>query len=256
MRRGPPSSAVPMPRRCHASATRRANSPSPRPWTLDETADADDLALTRVGIGVLHDEREGPVVVDEADPGQALVRRPLGELEVAEVPRVDGFGERPSWKRTIAARLRGGSDEASAATPSGVVHSPTYSRGIGSDRRAWQALVGELRRMEDDPRIERDEAAPAEARSGLTSISADPGQLDDEPAEANEDLLERGEVDGLATPHPLQRPVDLRALHHPTGEGRVERGQAQRAVAQHLDELARRARRGGPGRAADRWCCR
>ena len=61
---------------------------------------------------------------------------------------------------------------------------------------------------------------------------------DDELAEADQQLLELGEVDAPAAADALERRVDLRPLHHPPGERRVERGKAERAVLEHLDELA------------------
>src|SRR5690606_28301777 len=63
--------------------------------TLREAPDPDDLRLSAGRIAMLGDERHLPVVVDEADAGQALVRRPLVELQIAEVARVDRLvGER------------------------------------------------------------------------------------------------------------------------------------------------------------------
>ena len=69
----------------------------------------------------------------------------------------------------------------------------------------------------------------------------DPGLLDDQLAEPHQELLQGREVDRLAAADALQGRVDPGLLHHPPGQGRVQRRQGQRAVLEDLDELAARA---------------
>ena len=82
------SSSRPIPRRCHASATTSVSSIASVAWIRDRRT----TAATRVpsASGRLGDERDLAVVVDEADPGQPLVGRPLGEGEVRAVAGADG----------------------------------------------------------------------------------------------------------------------------------------------------------------------
>ncbi len=64
---------------------------------------------------------------------------------------------------------------------------------------------------------------------------------DDEVAEADEQLLEGGQVHRRAAAHAFQGGVDFGLLHHPSGEGGVQRRQGQGAVLVNLDQLAARA---------------
>ena len=73
------------------------------------------------------------------------------------------------------------------------------------------------------------------------SISLIQALLDDQVAELHEELLERGEIDGLPAAHAFQGGVNVGLLHHPPRQGRVERRQGERAVLVDLDELAPRA---------------
>src|SRR5262245_6646374 len=91
--------------------------------------------------------------------------------------------------------------------------------------------------MEHDSSIERDQAFGG-GEQGVDVDLLDARLLDDERAEAHEEPLERGQVDGTAAADALEGLVDSRRLHHATSEGRVERREGQRAVLEHLDELA------------------
>ena len=93
--------------------------------------------------------------------------------------------------------------------------------------------------MEHDAGIERDQAL----RRGEQRVDVDlldPALFDDELAEADQQLVERGEVDRRAAADALQRGEDLRPLHHPPRERRVERRQRERAILIDLDQLAAR----------------
>ena len=62
--------------------------------------------------------------------------------------------------------------------------------------------------------------------------------LGDELAEPDEELLELVEVHAAAPADPLERAVDLRALHHPSGKRRGKRRQTEGPVLEQLHELA------------------
>ena len=91
--------------------------------------------------------------------------------------------------------------------------------------------------MDDHPRVERQQAI-GRGEQGLMSISLIHRCSTTRSAEADQELLERGEVDRPAAAHALERREDLGLLHHPPGQRRIERRQAQRAVLEDLDELA------------------
>ena len=72
--------------------------------------DGRELGRRRVVLQDLGDERELAVVVDEADPGEAVVRRPLGERPVDAVAGDDGLGRQAGVEAGRAwARPRAGS---------------------------------------------------------------------------------------------------------------------------------------------------
>jgi hypothetical protein len=62
--------------------------------------------------------------------------------------------------------------------------------------------------------------------------------LDDELAEAHQQLLQLADVDGVAAAHALQCREHTRPLHHPPRQRGGERRQRERAVAEHLHELS------------------
>ncbi len=90
--------------------------------------------------------------------------------------------------------------------------------------------------MEHHPRVERDQLVGTGEQRVDVQL-ADQRLLDDELAEADEELLQRGEVDRPATAHALECRVDLRALHHPAGERARQRRQREGAVLEDFDQL-------------------
>ena len=64
------------------------------------------------------------------------------------------------------------------------------------------------------------------------------GLFGDELAKLHQQLLEGIEIDGLATPHPLEGLVDQGIFHQAAGQGAVEGGQGDRTVLKHLHQLA------------------
>ena len=59
----------------------------------------------------------------------------------------------------------------------------------------------------------------------------------DELAEVNEELFQRGKVNGLAATHSLERAEDFGLLHQSARERGIERRQTERAVLEDLDKL-------------------
>ena len=69
----------------------------------------------------------------------------------------------------------------------------------------------------------------------------DPALFRDELAEADQQIVERLEFDGRPAAHSLECTEDSRLLDNPARERGVERRQTERAIFEHLDELAARA---------------
>ena len=113
-----------------------------------------------------------------------------------------------------------------SSCPSGQVQVLTYFRGYGRIARrgrSFGSVAGSWRTTRASSAMSRS----GEASSGLMSSSAIQALLGDELAEADQQLLELGEVDAPAAADALERRVDLRALHHPAGERRVERAEGR-----------------------------
>ena len=70
------------------------------------------------------------------------------------------------------------------------------------------------------------------------SISLIAALLDDELAEADHQLLQRGQVDRRPAADALQGLEDPGPLHHPPGQGGVQRRQGQRAVLEDFHQLS------------------
>ena len=108
---------------------------------------------------------------------------------------------------------------------------------IRADGELGQLLFRGLWIVEDDAGVESDEVIGG-GKERVDVNFLDPALLGDELAEADHELLEGGQVHGFAAAHALERLVDLGALHHALGQGRVERGQCQGFVLEYFDELA------------------
>ena len=94
--------------------------------------------------------------------------------------------------------------------------------------------------VQDDAGVERQQPL-GRGQQRVDVDFLDPALLDHELAEADQQLLERGQVDRLAAAHALERLVDLGLLHHAARQGGVERRQGQRAVLEDLDQLSAQA---------------
>ena len=111
---------------------------------------------------------------------------------------------------------------------------------VRADGEARQVRVRDLRRVEDDARVEGDDPL----RRGQQRVDVDLGDarlLRDELAEPDEERGEHVLVDGLAAADALERVGDRRLPDELPGERRVERRQGQGAVLEDLDQLAAHA---------------
>ena len=122
--------------------------------------------------------------------------------------------------------------------PSRSVHVGDVLRGIGADRRARAGRSSRVVRVvQDHAGVEGDQAlGRGEQRVDVDLL--DPGLLDDELAEADEQLLQRARSTGARPRTPLQRLEDAGLLHHPPRQRGVQRRQGQGAVLEDLDQLA------------------
>ena len=77
-----------------------------------------------------------------------------------------------------------------------------------------------------------------EASSGLMSISAIRGCSATSSLNRTRSAASASLSTGSPSAHAVERPGDLRLLDEVSGEGHVERRQRERAVLEHLDQLA------------------
>ena len=155
------------------------------------------------GLGVLGvgHQRHLAVVVDEADPGQPLVRDALAELQGLEVAQVDACSESVSWNCTISGSSSGRIGRIVTACR------PSSSRRdvLRRDRGGWRAWAAglrvDIRPVQDHPRVQRDQPSGA-ASSGLMSISLIQRLFGHQLAEAHQQLLQRGQIDRRAARGP------------------------------------------------------
>ena len=134
-------------------------------------------------------------------------------------------------------------------------HSADVLRRVGADGELGQILrLGDVRVVQHDAGVEGDQAVRrSEQRVDVDLL--DPALLDDELAEADQQLLERGEVHRLAAADAFEGLVDLGLLHHAAGQRGVERRQGEGAVLEDLDELAAGAEQEHRAELrVDGWC--
>ena len=108
---------------------------------------------------------------------------------------------------------------------------------IGANGGTRKLVFGRVRLVQDDAGVERDQAiGRGEQRVDVDLF--DPALLDDQLAEADDQGIERVEVDGFAAAHAFERGEDLRLLHLMAGERGGERRQRERAIFLDFDELS------------------
>ena len=192
------SSSVPSPRRWNASRTTRANSASSyRAARLSRPTARISWSPVSGSLELGH-QGHLAVVVDEADPRQPLVGDALAQLHGLEVAQVDARSESVSWNRTISGSSSGriGRIVTAVAVLRCVQGDDVLGR-IGADGRA--AAAGprvDLRAVQDHAGVERDQPL----RRGEQRVDVDlldPALLDDQLAEADQELLQRGQSTGV-----------------------------------------------------------
>ena len=94
--------------------------------------------------------------------------------------------------------------------------------------------------VDDHPGVERQEPF-GRREQGIDVNLLDPALLDDQIAKTDEQLLERRQVHRPPAANPSKRRENLGLLHHPAGQGAIERRQAEGAILDDLDQLATRA---------------
>ena len=108
---------------------------------------------------------------------------------------------------------------------------------MAGSRAAAGRGLGDVGRVEDDPRVEGDDPL-GRGEQRVDVDLGDPRLLGDELAEADEERGEHVDVDRPPAADAAERLRDRRLLDQAPRERRVERRQGQRPVAEHLDELA------------------
>ena len=177
------------------------------PNVRDSRPTADDPRQAGVRVLALGDERHLAVVVVEADPDEPLVGGPLVEAEALQVALEDRLlGERAVEVHHQRLVLGPDRPDRRASCPSGQVHVRDVLPRVGPDRQARQVPRVGRRVMEDDARVERDQPL-GRCEQRVDVDLADPALLDDELAEADEELLELVEVDAAAPADALERAV-------------------------------------------------
>ncbi len=206
---------------------------------LRQAPDAGDARFSRA-VRLLGDERDLAVVVVEADARQPLVGSALRQAQVLEVARVDGFlgqlvVEADEQRLVLGADRPDREARAVARRPL-----PHVLARVGPDGRPRQLGLVHLGPVERDARVEGEQSL-GRGEQRVDVDLGDPALLDDEQAEADEQLLQRGGVDRPPAADAAKRAGDRRPLDHPPGQRRRQRRQPQLAVAEQLDERAAHA---------------
>src|SRR5665213_2641167 len=202
-----------------------------------QTSDAEDpLFLVFRGLEFGH-ERDFPVVIIEADACQAFVRDALFQVQRAEVTVIDAFfGQR--LVKLHHQRLVFGTDRADGHGRFVLQFPrPDVLHRIRADGWLGQFVFRRFGIVQNDARVER--INPFRRSEQWIDVNfRNPRLFNHELAEAHEQLLQRRDVDCLASAHALERGENPRAFHHAPRERGVQRRQTERAVLINFDELA------------------
>src|SRR5215469_18976105 len=120
-----------------------------------------------------------------------------------------------------------------------ILHRPLLDEvdRIWSYRRLWQFVGGHVEPMDNYPRVERQQTfGGREQRIDVDFL--DPGLLDDQLAEAHQQLFQGCHAHRLAPANAFQSLEDVGLLHHPKRKRGVQRRQGQSAVFEDLDQLS------------------
>lgn len=111
------------------------------------------------------------------------------------------------------------------------------ARRIRTNGESGKLGFARPRRMQNHPRIQGEEALGRNEQRIDVDLG-NPRLRRHELTEANEQLLQRAEIHGLATTHALKGVEDFSALHQAPRECGVQGRQSKRAVLEHFDELS------------------
>src|SRR5262249_17513245 len=159
---------------------------------LDQTAHSENLALAGFGVLMLGYKRHFVVVVDEADSRQSFVGRSLVQVHHMEISKIDAaLGKR--FVEFDHHRLVFGTYGTNEYLSS-VLHHPRRDvlDRIRSYCRLRKIFALRLKSMNDYTRVERNERRVGSGEQRIDVDLLDPRLLDDESAEADNQLFERG----------------------------------------------------------------
>ncbi len=163
----------------------------------------DDLVFPGLRVLVVSHEHHLTVVIDEAGPSQPVVGDAPAQLQGLEEAQVDGvLGEllvELHHQRLVLGADRANRDGQTAfACKRGDVLG-----GIRADGGARQLVRSDFRPVQDHAGVQRDQPlGRGEHRINVDLL--DPRQLDHQPAEPDQQPLQRAQIDGTATADSLQ----------------------------------------------------
>ena len=106
-----------------------------------------------------------------------------------------------------------------------------------AESRISAAVFLHVEAVNHDPRVERQQ--PLRRSQQRVDVDfLDPALLDNQLAEAHQQLFQRGDIDRRATANSFQRGEDFGLLHQAPRQGGVQRRQRQGAVLEDFDQLA------------------
>lgn len=163
-------------------------------FDLGQPGGAEQVPGFRVGIFPLRDQRHLAIIIDKADPGQTLVGDPLAELQRLKETEIDALVREglvePDHQRLVFRPDR--TDRHRGAVFQG--RSADVLGRVGADGQLREIFFANFFPMNDDAGIECDLPILGDEK-GIDVDLLDPWLLDDQPAESDEELLQRGEID-------------------------------------------------------------
>ena len=159
------------------------------------------------GVALFGHQRHLAVVVDEADARQPLVRDALAETDEVQVAQIHA-PLRQGLVELHHQRLVLGADGADGDLGA-VLERPRSDvlRRVGADRERRQLVLGARSASCSTTRASSAISRSARGQQRIDVDLLDPALLDDQLAEAHQQLLQRGQVDRLAAAHALERLV-------------------------------------------------
>ena len=176
--------------------------------SFDSRPSGNDLVFAGLRILAVDHQRHRPVVVDEAESRQALVRHPLAQVQHVEVAEIDA-PLREGRVELDEQRFIFRSNRSDRHLGS-VLHGPGRDvlHGVRTNRQLRQLALRSRRVVQDDPRVERNQ--PLGRRDQRVDVDLlDPALFHHEIAEPDQQLLQRLRSTGLRPRTPL-RAVKIR----------------------------------------------